>query len=111
MKLTIAQVAEAVQQKESYVRQHINRNHLSVQREGRNVFVDLDEAARWAQERGLSLSLPAHVAVPTAYVQDRTARITVLTMHISGNTNAINIFTSRTSSTTERFGALGECSN
>ena len=94
MRLTIAQVAEAVQQKESYVRQHINRKHLSVQREGRNVFVDLDEAARWAQERGLSLSLPAHVAVPTGYVQNRTARITVLSRGLSGDTNTINFFTS-----------------
>ena len=94
MRLTIAQVAEAVRQKESYVRQHINRKHLRAQRDGRNVFVDLDEVARWAQERGLSLSLPAHVAVPTGYVQNRTARITVLSRHLSGNSNAINIFTS-----------------
>ena len=94
MRFTIAQLAEVVQQKESYVRQHINRKHLNVQREGRKVSVDLNEASRWAQEWGLSLSLPAHVAVPTGYVESRTARTTVLSWYPGGNANAINLFTS-----------------
>ena len=93
MRLTIAQVAEAVQQKESYVRQHINRKHLTVQREGRNVFVYLDEAVRWAQERGLALSQPAHWVVPTDYVQTRTARVSVVSRRLIGDTNATNFFT------------------
>ena len=80
MKLTIAELADATKQRQDFIRQHINRNHLKVQREGRNVLVDLDEATRWARERGLSLDLPAHVAIPTSYMQSRTARMTVLDM-------------------------------
>ena len=94
MRMTIAQLAGAVQQKESYVRQHINRKHLNVHREGRKVSVDLIEASRWAQEWGLTLSLPAHVIVPTGYMESRIARTTVLSWHPGGNANGINIFTS-----------------
>ena len=92
MKLTIAQLADATKQRQDFIRQHINRNHLKVQREGRNVLVDLDEATRWARERGLSLDLPAHVAIPTSYMQSRTARMTVLTWHPE-NANEVNLFT------------------
>ena len=92
MKLTIAELADATQQRQDFIRQHINRNHLKVQREGRNVLVDLDEATRWARERGLSLDLPAHVAIPTSYMQSRTARMTVLTWHPE-NANVVNLFT------------------
>ena len=92
MKLTIAELADATKQRQDFIRQHINRNHLKVQREGRNVLVDLDEATRWARERGLSLDLPAHVAIPTSYMQSRTARMTVLTWHPE-NANEVNLFT------------------
>ena len=92
MKLTIAELADATKQRQDFIRQHISRNHLKVQREGRNVFVDLDEATRWAHERGLSLDLPAHVTIPTSYIQNRTARMTVLTWHPE-NANAVNLFT------------------
>ena len=48
MNFTISELALAVEKSETYVRQHIHRKHLSAQKEGRNVFVALDEAARWA---------------------------------------------------------------
>ena len=62
MDLTIAELARAVGKNESYVRQHIHRKHLTVQRGGRNVFVALDEAARWARERGLPFGTPARIS-------------------------------------------------
>ena len=78
MKLTIVGLARAVNRSETYVRQHVHRKHLAVRREGRNVYVPLDEAERWARERGLNLVLPARVAVATDRMQDRAARMTVL---------------------------------
>ena len=92
MYLTIPKLARAVKKNENYVRQHINRNHLNVHREGRSVFVHLDEATRWARERGLPLELPAHVSVPTSYVENRVARMTVLTLRL-GNGEPTNLFT------------------
>lgn len=92
MDLTIAQLAIAVDQSENYVRQHINRQHLKVHREGRNVFVDVEEAMRWARERGLPLTLPRRVIPPIADMQNRAARITVLTWH-RGDSEPINMFT------------------
>ena len=55
MKLTISELAHAVNRKEGFVRQHIHRKHLVTRKEGRNVSVELDEAMRWAHERGASL--------------------------------------------------------
>lgn len=92
MDLTIAQLAIAVDQSENYVRQHINRQHLKVHREGRNVFVDVEEAMRWARERGLPLTLPRRVILPIADMRNRSARITVLTWH-RGDSEPINMFT------------------
>ena len=92
MDLTIAQLAVAVDQSENYVRQHINRQHLKVRREGRNVFVDVEEALRWANERGLSLTLPGHLAAPIVDIRTRAARMTVLTWRI-GDSALINMFT------------------
>lgn len=59
MYITIAELARSVDKSETYIRQHIHRGHLAVRREGRNVSVSLDEAMRWAHERGLSFNLPA----------------------------------------------------
>ena len=78
MKLTIVDLARAVNRSETYVRQHVHRKHLAVRREGRNVYVPLDEAERWAHERGLNLVLPTRVAVATDTMQARAARMTVL---------------------------------
>ena len=71
MYFTIAELAKAVKQTENFVRQHVNRNHLNVERDGRNVYVALDEAIRWAQERRLSLTLPSHVLYSVAQHQEQ----------------------------------------
>ena len=78
MELTISDLARAVGRSETYVRQHVHRKHLIVRRDGRNVYVSLDEATRWARERGLPLEmLPRTSATPGA-MTGRTARMTVL---------------------------------
>ena len=81
MYLTIAELALAVDKSENYVRQHIHRKHLNARREGGNVTVALDDAARWTRERGLSFVLPAQSSVKMGSVKGRTARMTVLTWH------------------------------
>ena len=92
MYLTIADLALAVKKSENYVRQHINRKHLTVERKGRNVFVALAEADRWARERGLSLDLPTHASIPAKGVESRVARVTVLSWHPK-NGNPVNLLT------------------
>lgn len=92
MDLTIAQLAAAVGRTENYVRQHVNRQHLNVRREGHNVSVDIDEAMRWAKDRGLSLALPAHFMALMRFAQSRAARIVVLTWQ-QENAKPINLFT------------------
>ena len=79
MDLRIAELACAVGKSETYIRQHIHRGHLSARREGRNVFVELDEAARWARERGLPFGVPVRVSATAEDMKGRTARMTVLT--------------------------------
>ena len=92
MYFTIAELALAVKKSENYIRQHINRKHLSVEREGRNVFVEHNEATRWARERGLSLALPTHVSVAMSRAENRIARMTILTWQTE-NSNPINLIT------------------
>ena len=84
MHLTIQELARAVGKSENYVRQHVNRKHLAVQRAGRRVSVAFDEAARWAHERGLPFNLPTSAWPSTATTEGRTARMTVLTQHRPG---------------------------
>ena len=84
MHLTIQELARAVGKSENYVRQHVNRKHLAVQRDGRRVSVASDEAARWAHERGLPFNLPTDAWPSTATMEGRTARMTVLTQHRAG---------------------------
>ena len=84
MHLTIQELARAVGKSENYVRQHVNRKHLTVQRDGRSVSVTSDEAARWARERGLPFNLPTNAWPSTATMEGRTARMTVLTQHRPG---------------------------
>ena len=92
MNLTIAELARAVDKSETYIRQHIHRKHLTVRKDGRNVFVAFDEAMRWARERELSFNLPARASVTTGATEDRTARMTVLTWHAPG-AQPRNLFT------------------
>ena len=92
MNLTIAELARAVDKSETYIRQHIHRKHLTVRKDGRNVFVAFDEAMRWARERELSFNLPARASVTTRATEDRTARLTVLTWHAPGS-QPRNLFT------------------
>ena len=79
MDLTIAELAQAVGKNETYVRQHVHRKHLTTRRDGRNVFVKLDEAARWARERGLPFGIPAGVSTTAGDMKGRAARMIVLT--------------------------------
>ena len=81
MPLTIPELARAVGKSENYVRQHIFRKHLAVQKDGRNISVTLDEALRWARERQLPFELPANARELTPAMENRTARMTVLTLH------------------------------
>lgn len=92
MNLTVAELAHAVDKSETYIRQHIHREHLLVQKEGRNVSVALDEAVRWARERGLPFNPPTHASVTTGDMKDRTARMTVLTWQEPG-AQPRNLFT------------------
>ena len=92
MNLTIAELAKAVNQSETYVRQHIHRKHLHTKRRGRNVVVELDEADRWARERGLSFVAPDRITVTAETVKCRTARMTVLIWHAPG-AHPRNLFT------------------
>ena len=92
MDLTIAELARAVDKSETYVRQHIHRKHLTARRNGRNVFVALDEAARWARERGLPFGTPARASATAGDMKDRTARMTVLAWH-EPDARPCNLFT------------------
>ena len=92
MHLTIQELARAVGKSENYVRQHVNRKHLTVQRDGRRVSVASDEAARWAHERGLPFNLPTNTWPSTGTMEGRTARMAVLTQHRAGE-RLLNLLT------------------
>ena len=81
MDLTIAELAEAVGKSENYVRQHIHRKHLAARRVGSKVSVTLDQAARWARERGLPFDALLGAWAMTGSTKERTARMTVLAWH------------------------------
>ncbi len=78
MRLTVSELAHAVGKSENYVRQHINRRHLVIQRDGRNIFVEHDEAARWASERHLPFVLPSNAWPSTTTIHKRVARMSIL---------------------------------
>ncbi len=80
MPLTVPELARAVGQSENYVRQHIFRKHLAVQKGGRNLLVTRDEALRWARERHLPFDPPAHARESSPAMKDRMARMTVLAL-------------------------------
>ncbi len=81
MPLTIPELARAVRKTENYVRQHVFRKHLVVQKDGRHVTVTHDEALRWARERQLPFEPPAKAWEPTQTARSRAARMSVLTLH------------------------------
>ena len=81
MSLTISELAHAVGKSENYVRQHVFRKHLAVQKDGRNVSVTRDEALRWSRERQLPFEPPGKAWEPIGRAQSRAGRMTVLTMH------------------------------
>ena len=55
MGLTVAELALTIGKDENYVRQHIRRKNLAARKDGRRVFVEEAEAARWAKERGAAI--------------------------------------------------------
>ncbi len=93
MTLTISELARAVGKSDNYVRQHIRRNHLIAQRQDRSVSVAVDEAARWAHDRGLPFNPPAQAVSLMGSSKSRTARMTVLMATHSDDSTAHNMFT------------------
>lgn len=92
MNLTVSELALAVGKQENYVRQHIHRRHLAVRREGRSVWVPLDEAVKWAGTRGLSFVPPKRISLTLLDQGERIGRLTVLFRRSQGGT-ARNLFT------------------
>ena len=94
MKLTIAELAQAVDASENLIRQHIRRKHLSAEKTESGISVDLQEATRWARARGLSFRAPAGAILTAGAMASRTARMTVLTWNEEGQEDAPwNLFT------------------
>ena len=92
MDLTVAQVAHAVGKSETYVRQHVHRKHLNARREGRSVYLDHEEVARWAHERGLPFVLQDRTTLTMTSAESRIARMTVLALR-QENDRSANLFT------------------
>ena len=92
MKLSIAELAQAVGKSDNYVRQLILRKHLTAQRQGRAVSVAIEEAARWARDRRLPFNPPVHASAVTGPARPRVARMTVLTS-TEPNSEPRNMFT------------------
>ena len=92
MSLTVADLALAIGKDENYVRQHIRRKNLAARKDGRRVFVEEAEAARWAKERGLPLSQAIGTLDLEDEVSTRAARMTVLAIQGTDGTST-NVFT------------------
>ncbi len=92
MSLTVADLALATGKDENYVRQHIRRKNLQAMREGRRVFVEEAEAARWAKERGLPFSLATGTLQLDSESGTRTARMIVLAIRGTEGIST-NVFT------------------
>ena len=92
MNFTISELALAVGKSENFVRQHVNRKHLNVLRQGRKVLVEYDEAIRWAGDRGLPLELPGQAPSLKENLPERVARMMVLTWQ-QGESKPINLLT------------------
>ena len=89
--LTVRDLARAVGKSETYVRQHIHRGHLTVQKDGRHTYVAPDEAIRWCRERGMPFTPPAGVTT-TMSTSPRIARITIITLQGNDQSHT-NVFT------------------
>ena len=92
MKLTVSELARAVKKNEAYVRQHMRRGHLKTVKVGRNVFVEPEDAARWAIDRGLPFDLPNRPTFSVDSTSDRIARVAVLAWHPKDG-QPFNLFT------------------
>ena len=92
MSLTVADLALAIGKDENYVRQHIRRNNLAAQKDGRRVFVEEAEAAKWAKERGLPFSQAIRTLDLDDEASTRAARMTVLAIQGTDGTST-NVFT------------------
>ena len=92
MKLTVSELARAVNKNEAYVRQHMRRGHIKTVKVGRNVFVESGDAARWAVDRGLPFDLPNRPTISVDSARDRVARVAVLSWHPKDG-EPINLFT------------------
>lgn len=80
--LSVSEVAQAIGRPENYVRQHIHRKHLTVQKEGRKVYILVSDAVAWAQEWELTLNLSTPILAMPGVENSRIARITVLVLRI-----------------------------
>lgn len=92
MELTVPQLAQIVEKSESFVRQHIHRRHLMPRRQGRNVYISIDEARRWALNRNLPFKTPAWILRTGLGPDERVARITILNLREPGRP-VRNLFT------------------
>ena len=92
MSFTVTDLARAIGKDENYVRQHIRRKNLAARKDGRRLFVEEAEAARWARERGLPLGQAIRTPESGREVSTRTARMTVLALR-SPNETSMNMFT------------------
>lgn len=92
MYLTVAQVADAVKKDQGYVRQHVFRRHLAAHRRGGNIFIDQEDALRWAIARGLEFNAPIENVATDINPDKRIARITVLALDELDEHNR-NLFT------------------
>ena len=92
MPLTVAELALAIGMDENYVRQHIRRKNLRAGKDGRRVFIEEAEAARWAKERGLPFSQATGTLEFGDEVSTRAARITMLAILGTDGTSR-NVFT------------------
>ena len=92
MGLTVAELALTIGKDENYVRQHIRRKNLAARKDGRRVFVEEAEAARWAKERGLPFSQAARALELNDEVSTHAARMTVLAIRGNDGTST-NVFT------------------
>ena len=92
MRLTVADLALAIGKDENYVRQHIRRKNLAARKDGRRVFVEEAEAARWAKERGLPFRQAAGAQELDDEVSTHAARMTVLAILRNDGTST-NVFT------------------
>ena len=86
-RLSVAEVARLVGRSPAFVRQHVRRGHLRVEREGRRVLVRRGEVLRWVRERDLApvegVKVELDHSGPAAPSQ-RMARVRILAVRVDG---------------------------